>query len=172
MKEFTVIFLILIPGLSFGQIDSVKIIDELVHQINNSNLTQKAFDSNKVYNLNTDNGGEITVTFDNEGNIKKIKSEKGLSWGYASTTFYFANETPIKIIEIEKNYKWDEEESKFDYSQLHEVFRWEYYIFSYNYDLGKITKNGAPKFTEPICGLYEYEPTIELIKSYVNKKTP
>jgi hypothetical protein len=92
--------------------------------------------------------------------------------GHASTTFYFENDIPIKITEIEKNYKWDDEKSEFDYTKLEEVFRWEYYIFNYDYDQGEITRIGEPRFTKPTCGLFEYEPTIELIKEYAKKNAP
>jgi hypothetical protein len=80
MRKFSIILTILTISLSSkGQVDSVKIIDDLIHIIDNSGLTKKTFNSNNVYNQVTDNVGEVTVTYD--GNqIKKIKSEVGLSW--------------------------------------------------------------------------------------------
>lgn len=152
-----------------GQTDSIVVIDDLTKDIDNSPMISKAtFSASEVYRQITDNGGEIIVLYEGE-NIFKITQEIGLSWGFISTTFYFKDDLPIKIIEIERNFRWNENESKFDYTKLDQVFYWEYYIFDYDRDQGVINRTGDPVFSEPVCGLYEYEDEIERIRSYYLK---
>jgi hypothetical protein len=168
----TLILLHLVFGSSnalFGQADSVMIIDNLTKAIDNSSeLSKTTFTANEIYQQVTDNGGKIIILHDGE-NIHKITREIGLSYGYISTTFYFKNDVPIKIIETEKNYRWRDDESAFDYTKLDQVFYWEYYIFNYDYDQGVINRTGDPVFSEPVCGLFEYEGEIERIRSYFLK---
>ena len=155
---------------SFGQSQSVEAIKHIVAKIDtDGTLTMKEFDIEKLYNQTFDGGGRIVIGY-NQNELKKIKEEIGTSFGRVTTIIYLNNGTPVKVIEREENFKWKEDDSGWDYSELHQVFQADYFIFNWEMDEMKIIKTGQPNLSDRTCAVYEHAPLIERALELMKKQ--
>lgn len=152
-----------------GQTDTIEQIKQMVSEIDlDATLKTKEFDAVEIYKHAFDGGGGIKISYDSRG-IKKIEQEIGVSFGRLTTIVYFKDGQPIKIIDREENFKWKEDESGWDYSELHQVFQAEIYVFDWEMEEGKIIKQGKRNLSDGFCAITEYAPIIELGEELMKK---
>lgn len=170
MKQLIIILILLRCLESYGQKDSLAIIDEKIRLIDSdSTLQLKVFDAPTIYDRAFDNGGEIKIYF-HKNALKKIIHAIGVSFGRVTTIIYLDQDHPIKIIDREENFGILDDQTGWDYSKLKQVFQADIYIFDWELDKNKIIKTGKRNLSEGTCGIFEYEPIVSLCEELLKRK--
>jgi len=151
-----------LPLSCFGQSLTKGEINSLVSAISTDTSLQRIeLDALEVYDTSFDGGGTVELIHDGLS-LKAFIVQVGHSNGRLTSSFYYLDSFPIQIIEIENRYRWIEGEGAFDRTALYQTFKEIVYVL--NWELGETEHEveGKRILTEAKCGIFEYEPEVEL----------
>ena len=104
-----------------------ELIERVSHINKDTSLIKVTLENEEFMTQMTDGGGELVGYFKN-GQIQKIATRIGLSYGIKVTDYYFTNGELIFTFEILEEFLYNESLSKFDYSNTDTSFIGLYYF--------------------------------------------
>jgi hypothetical protein len=91
-----------------------------------------------------------------QGSLVKMEESYGMSWGMASTEYFFQRDTLMLIRDIEDHFPWTPDSTGLDRTVLNRQFERSYYLWSFDLEIANERK-GTPQWKEDACGHLEFD---------------